>query len=142
MVVVTAELNLPSGVVIKLHTGEGITFASVEAEAGVPTVEELKKEGRKLSRLTSSPSLIPIKSPYHLQLRISSVEITGEVVIMTNEININRISSQEEVAIQRQLARAIRGKISTRPMNLKRLLKQTILMRTLKQRKPRVRKTL
>jgi hypothetical protein len=121
--------NLPSGEVTKLRTEEVITCVLVEAEAGVLTAEELKTMARGLSSLSSSPALIPFKTLNLLQIHISSVETTGEVVIMTNEINIS-ILRQEGVEVVRE--EAIRGKISTLPMNTN--LSKPSLLETLKPR--------
>ena len=131
VVEVIAEANLPSGEVTKLRTEEEITCVLVEAEAEVLIAEGLKMQARGLSSRSISPSLIPFKTLNLLQL-ISSVEIIGEVVIKTKEINIS-ILSQE--GVENHEEEAIKGEISTRPMNTS--LNKLSLLVTLKLMKQR-----
>jgi hypothetical protein len=131
VVEVIAEANLPSGEVTKLRTEEEITCVLVEAEAEVLIAEGLKMQARGLSSRSISPSLIPFKILNLLQL-ISSVEIIGEVVIKTKEINIS-ILSQE--GVENHEEEAIKGEISTRPMNTS--LNKPSLLVTLKLMKQR-----
>jgi len=105
VVVVIAELNLPSGVAkISLHTGEEIAIVvTVEeegAEVGPHTEEALRIQATEVPSL-ESPSLTPITNLNHLPLLTSSVEIEEEEAI-NSEINISPLH-REAVVIKARI---------------------------------------